>query len=78
MEMQTVEMLMARLREDRAKEAFVLDEYGEVGGAKVTLERLLGEMVGVCGSGIGCRLPGKRLETRSGWFRAHPRHDACP
>ena len=45
MEMQTVEMLMARLREDRAKEAFVLDEYGKFVGL-VTLERLLGEMVG--------------------------------
>lgn len=42
MEMQTVEMLMARLREDRAKEAFVLDEYGKFVGL-VTLERLLGE-----------------------------------
>ena len=45
MEMQTVEMLMSRLREDKAKEAFVLDEYGKFVGL-VTLERLLGEMVG--------------------------------
>ena len=29
-EMQTVEMLMSRLREDKAKEAFVLDEYGKM------------------------------------------------
>lgn len=45
MEMQTVEMLLARLREEKAKEAFVLDEYGKFVGL-VTLERLLGEMVG--------------------------------
>ncbi len=45
MEKQTVEMLMAHLREEKAKEAFVLDEYGKFVGL-VTLERLLGEMVG--------------------------------
>ena len=45
MEMQTVEMLMSQLREEKAKEAFVLNEYGKFVGL-VTLERLLGEMVG--------------------------------
>lgn len=45
MEMQTVEMLMSQLREDKAKEAFVVDEYGKFVGL-ITLERLLGEMVG--------------------------------
>ena len=40
-----MKMLMSRLREDKAKEAFVLDEYGKFVGL-VTLERLLGEMVG--------------------------------
>lgn len=45
MEMQTVEMLISQLREEQAKEAFVLDEYGKFVGL-VTLERLLSEMVG--------------------------------
>ncbi len=45
MEKHTVEMLISQLREEKAKEAFVLDEYGKFVGL-VTLERLLGEMVG--------------------------------
>lgn len=40
-----MEMLMSQLREEKAKEAFVLNEYGKFVGL-VTLERLLGEMVG--------------------------------
>ncbi|MFR2286858.1 MAG: transporter associated domain-containing protein, partial [Akkermansia sp.] len=35
----------SQLREEKAKEAFVLNEYGKFVGL-VTLERLLGEMVG--------------------------------
>lgn len=60
MEMQTVEMLMSRLREDKAKEAFVLDEYGKFVGL-VTLERLLGEMVGILMRNSSA--PGKRWNT---------------
>lgn len=45
MEMQTAEMLVSLLREEKAKEAFVLNEYGKFVGL-VTLERLLGEIVG--------------------------------
>lgn len=75
MEMQTVEMLMARLREDRAKEAFVLDEYGKFVGL-VTLERLLGEMVGDIDEEF--IRSGEKVETLPDGSVRIPRHDACP
>jgi CBS domain containing-hemolysin-like protein len=45
MEMQTMESLMTQLREDKAKEAFVVDEYGKFVGL-ITPEQILGEMLG--------------------------------